>query len=483
MKSARMVRAELARRELARRHFRDYLRYVHGAAWIETAMSRYLADRVQAFLEADTGHAFDVLLIETPPQHGKSMTVTEALPSWRLGADPDARIILAAYNDELAERFLRRNREKLQRFGDTLFGVSVGGLNRASALELHGHRGGMIARGVRSGITGNPADLILIDDPVKSREEADSDVWRAKVWEEWQNSLKSRLAAGAKVIVIMTPWHEDDLAGRLLRAEKNVTLLRLPVAAEEKDPLGRKPGAALCPELGKGDRWLRDFRRSYVSDPRGGARAWAALYQCAPRVEDGNLIRRGWWRYYDPAAVRDFSAEVISVDAAFKGTERSDFVAITVWGKRGNDYYLRCVVNRQMGFSDTLRAIRETAARFPSARRVLIEDKANGPAILEVLRRELFCVPVDPKGGKVARVNAVSPAIESGHVFLPEGLPGLETFLDQWTAFPNAPHDDMVDSSTQALSFLLSAPGESTDASEPDEEAEFTAAELYDVYG
>ena len=483
MTSTRMVRAELARRELARRHFRDYLRYVHGAAWIETAMSCFLADRVQVFLETDTGHAFDVLLIETPPQHGKSMTVTEALPSWRLGTDPDARIILAAYNDELAERFLRRNREKLQRFGDTLFGVSVGGLNRASAIELAGHRGGMIARGIRSGITGNPADLILIDDPVKSREEADSDVWRAKVWEEWQNSLKTRLAAGAKVIVIMTPWHEDDLAGRLVRSERNVTLLRLPVAAEAGDPLGRRPGAALCPELGKGDQWLRDFRRSYVSDAKGGARAWAALYQCSPRVEDGNLVRRGWWRYYDPAAVREFSAEVISVDAAFKGTEKSDFVAITVWGKRGNDYYLRHVVNRQMGFSETIRAIRETAARFPSARRVLIEDKANGPAILEVLRRELFCVPVDPKGGKIARVNAVSPAIESGHVFLPQRLPGLEAFLDQWTAFPSAAHDDMVDSSTQALSFLLNAPGESSVASEPDEEAEFTAAELYDVYG
>lgn len=483
MTDARFIRAELARRELARRHFRDYLRYVHGAAWIETAMSRFLADRAQAFLEADTGHAYDVLLIETPPQHGKSMTVTEALPSWLLGKNPDTRIILAAYNDELAERFLRRNREKLLRFGDPLFGVSPGGLNRASALELQGHRGGMIARGVRSGITGNPADLILIDDPVKSREEADSELLRAKVWEEWQNSLKSRLAAGAKVIVIMTPWHEDDLAGRLLKAERSVTLLRLPVAAEENDPLGRSPGAALCPELGKDDKWLRDFRRGYVSDPRGGARAWAALYQCSPRVEDGNLVRRGWWRYYDPAAVRDFSAEVISVDAAFKGTEKSDFVAITVWGKRGSDYYLRHVVNRQMGFSETLRAIRETAARFPRARRVLIEDKANGPAILEVLRRELFCVPVDPKGGKIARVNAVSPAIESGHVFLPEGLPGLEAFLDQWTAFPSAAHDDMVDSSTQALSFLLNAPGERSSASEPDEEAEFTAAGLYDVYG
>ena len=387
MTDGRAIRAELARRELARRHFRDYLRYVHGAAWIETAMSRYLADRAQAFLEADTGHAYDVLLIETPPQHGKSMTVTEALPSWRLGLRPDEHIILAAYNAELAERFLRRNREKLQRYGETLFGVSIGGLSRASALELYGHRGGMLARGVRSGITGNPADLILIDDPVKSREEADSELIRAKVWEEWQNSLKSRLAAGAKVIVIMTPWHEDDLAGRILRAERNVTLLRLPVAAEAGDPLARPVGAALCPELGKGDRWLRDFRRSYVSDPRGGARAWAALYQCAPRAEDGNLVRRSWWRYYDPAAVGEFSAEVISVDAAFKGTEKSDFVAVTVWGKRGNDYYLRHIVNRQMGFSETLRAIRAVAARFPSARRVLIEDKANGPAILEVLRR------------------------------------------------------------------------------------------------
>ena len=136
-----------------------------------------------------------------------------------------------------------------------------------------------------------------------------------------------------------------------------------------------------------------------------------------------------------------------------------------------------------MGFSETLRAIRETAARFPSARRVLIEDKANGPAILEVLRRELFCIPVDPRGGKAARVHAVSPAIESGHVFLPESMPGLEAFLDQWTAFPSGAHDDMVDSSTQALSFLLNAPGGEAIPARPDETAELTSAALYDVYG
>ena len=475
--------AELARRELARRHFADYLRYVHGPRWIDTALSRFLAGHVQTFLETDTGHAYDVLVIETPPQHGKSMAVTEALPSWWLGRRPDHRVILAGYNDELADRFLRRNREKLLCFGQTLFGVEPG-VSRAGTLELAGHRGGMISRGIRSGITGNPAELILIDDPVKSREEADSPVWRDKLWEEWQNSLKSRLAAGAKVILIMTPWHEDDLAGRVLRAEKNVSLLRLPVSAEAGDPMGRLPGAPLCPELGKDAKWLRDFRASYLGDPRGGARAWSALYRCSPRVEDGKLVRRAWWRYYDPALETEFPTQVISVDAAFKGTDTSDFVAITVWGKRGNDYYLRRCVNRQMGFSETLRTIRAVAAQYPAASPVLIEDKANGPAILEVLRRELFCLPVDPRGGKIARVNAVSPAIETGHVFLPERMPGLEAFLDQWTGFPNAAHDDMVDSSTQALSYLLGAPGAAPTLPPPDETAALlTAPGIYDVYG
>lgn len=148
-----------------------------------------------------------------------------------------------------------------------------------------------------SGITGNPANLILIDDPVKNRQEADSPTIRDKIWEEWQNSLKSRLAAGAKVIVIMTPWHEDDLAARILRSEPYAELVRLPVEAEDGDPMGRKTGEPLCPELGKDARWLEEFKRSYLADAKGGARAWSALYQCAPRVEGGNLVQRSWWRF------------------------------------------------------------------------------------------------------------------------------------------------------------------------------------------
>lgn len=473
----RQIMAELARRELARREYGEYLALSQGKGWCRTALSCFLAREIQDFLETDTGHAYDILVIETPPQHGKSSAVTETLPSWYLGRWPERRVIVAGYSEDFAERFCRRNREKLQRWGRDLFGVEPGGVKRAAEFELAGHRGRMIARGLLSGITGNPAGLLLVDDPVKSRQEADSPVIRDRIWEEWQNSLKSRFAAGAKVIVIMTPWHEDDLAARILRTEPHVRLLRLPVEAEPGDPLGRAVGEPLCPELGKDAQWLRDFKAGYLDDPRGGARAWTALYQCSPRVEGGNLVRRAWWKRYDAGKPPQFGAQVISVDAAFKGGECNDFVAITVWGKAGNDYYLRACLNRHLDFPGTLQAIRAMSRAYPEARAVLIEDKANGSAIIQTLQKELFCIPVSPRGGKTARANAVAPAIEAGHVFVPERAAWAEEFLDQWTAFPAGRHDDMVDSTTQALSWLLSASGEPVR-----EAAETVEGDLWEVY-
>jgi len=472
-----MYLKELARRELAKREYKEYLKYCHGKSWKDTALSSFLAKKLQEFLQSRTGHAYDILLIETPPQHGKSITVTETLPSWYLGNFPEHRVIVAGYSEDFAERFCRRNREKLQQFGHDLFGVSMGKVNRACEFELDGHHGRMIARGLLSGITGNPAELLIVDDPIKSRQEADSPTIRDRIWEEWQNSLKSRFAAGAKVIVIMTPWHEDDLAGRILQQEPHVQLLRLPVEAETDDPLGRPVGAALCPELGKDNTWLRDFKKSYCGDPKGGARAWAALYQCSPRTEDGDLVRRSWWKWYDPREAPSFGSQIISVDAAFKGGEHNDFVAITVWGKAGNDYYLLDCLNRHLDFPGTLRAIRAVASSHPQASRVLIEDKANGSAIIQTLQKELFCIPVDPKGGKIARVHAVSPAIEAGHVFVPKGLHWTEEFIDQWTAFPAGKHDDMVDSASQALSYLLTANGQPFTEAEPE-----ATHDLWNVY-
>ena len=480
METVRNIQAELAKRELARRHYGDYLAYVHGGSWKRTRMAEFLARQVQDFIEGNTGHAYDILLIATPPQHGKSMCISESLPSWYLMKYPQKRVILASYNDASAERFCRRNAEKLRRFGEHLGGVKLGKVDRASEFELSNGVGRMISRGMMAGITGNPAELVIIDDPIKNREEADSPLLRDKLWNEWQHSIKSRLAAGAKVIVIMTPWHEDDLRARLLRTEEHVRYLRLPVAAEEGDPLGRAVGEPLCPELGKGKAWLEQFRASYLRDPKGGGRAWWALYMCSPRTEEGQLVRRDWWQFYEAKEDEGFATEVVSVDCA-----NSDFVAITVWGKRGGDYFLRYCLNRRMSFTETLHALRTVKGLYPHARRVLVEDKANGSAVIDVLGREMFCLPVNPRGGKVARVNAVSPAIESGHVFLPRGAVWLEEFLEQWTAFPAAAHDDMVDSSTQALSYLLFAAGarERLEGGEEDVRGFLDSEALFDVYG
>lgn len=489
------VRLEMVERELARRKFIHYLRYVNGAEWRQTQFAEYIANAVQEFLEKNTGNAYDILLLETPPQHGKSMTVTEALPSWALGRHPHWRVILASYNDDSAERFARRNKEKIREYGKNLFGISIGKISRAKEFELASKPGEipgrLISRGIKAGVTGNPANLLVIDDPVKNREEADSVTYRDKVWGEWLNSFKARLAAGAKIVVIMTPWHEDDMAARLLNAEKNITLVRLPVEAEENDPLGRSPGDALCPELGKDNHWLQQFKESYLQDAQGGARAWTALYQCSPRVEGGNLVKRDWWRFYDTKQVTQFATSVISVDAAFKGGDNNDFVAIEVWGKIGNDYYLRYCLNRHMDFPQTLDAIRTVRKLYPDAMSVLVEDKANGSAIIQTLQKEMFCIPVNPLGGKEARVNAVSPAIESGHVYLPQGEEWLADFVDQFTAFPAGKNDDMVDSATQALSYLLHHSGELPRAPERHdrdgyEETAYATLDgdaMYDPYG
>lgn len=491
MNDEQFVRKEMARRELARRNFKDYLSLTQGPKWLATKFSTYVANEVQRFVEEDTGNAYDILVIETPPQHGKSTTVTESFPAWALGKHPDWRIILGSYNEETAERFARRNKEKVAAYGKSLFGVEIGAINRSTEFELSKNTGRLISRGVMGGVTGNPANLMLIDDAIKNRQDADSDSTRKKLWDEWVNSFKSRLAAHAKVIVIGTPWREDDYLATILKTEPTARLIRLPVEAEENDPLGRDPGDPLCPELGKDKKWLEQFKTTYMNDPNGGTRAWTALYQCSPRIEGGNLVPRSWWRYYDAADLPLFGTQIISVDATFKDAETNDYVAITVWGKANNDYYLLYCLNRHLDFTNTLMQIRNVKRLYPQARAVLIEDKANGSAIINVLRREMFCIPVNPKGGKVSRVNAISAAIESGHVYLPKDAPWLEEYIDQWCAFPAGAHDDMVDSSTQACAYLIFSSGSAgfvptqqllLDEAERREQNAFLSSKFYDPY-
>lgn len=436
--------------KLMRESYTAYCYFVHKGLWFDTKFHIFLANKVQAFTATKTGNPYDILIISTPPQHGKSITVTETLPSWYVGKYPNKRCIVGCYNDDFAGKFGRRNKSKLEEFGKPIFGVE---LSKSSdrEIEIEGHQGSILTRGIMSGITGNSGDLIIIDDPVKNRLEADSEAYRERLWEEWQNSIKTRTQAGSKIIIIQTRWHEDDLAGRVARREKFVEVVNVPCEAEENDILGRAVGDALCPEIGKDNDWLTAFKSGY----KEGTRTWNALYQGRPSSEEGNIFKRHWWRYYDNLP-EIMPLKIISIDASFKGNDTSDFVAIGVWGKLGADIYLIDLLKKRMDFPDTVRAIRHMSAKYKDRHSIIIEDKANGSAIISYLRHEIQgLIPIQPQGGKVVRANVVTGVVEAGNVYLPKYADFTNEFVEECASFPNGVNDDMVDQMTQAINRFM----------------------------
>lgn len=439
---------------LMQENYASYCYFVHKGKWIDTHFHKFLANKIQSFVETYTGNPYDILVLSCPPQHGKSLTVTETFPSWYVGKYPDRRCIIACYNDDFAGKFGRRNKSKIEEVGQFIFDIK---LKKSSDrdMEIAEHNGSIITRGIMSGITGNSGDLIVIDDPIKNRQEADSLVYRERLWEEWQNSIKTRTQSGTKIIIIQTRWHEDDLSGRVIREEKNVEVVNIPVEAEENDILGRNIGEALCPEIGKDNKWLEIFKQSYITDSvGGGTRAWNALYMGRPTSAEGNLFKREWWKYYNklPEHIQFIG---ISVDATFKDNDTSDFVAIEVWGKLNGDYYLIDLIKRRMDFPETLKAIRYMADKYPQRHSILVEDKANGSAIISMLKHEIGgIIPITPKESKIARANAITGIVEGGNVYLPEYADFTSEFVEEFASFPNGVHDDLVDACTQFINYF-----------------------------
>lgn len=432
----------------------NYVEIVNTTANDETDWKRgrhliYLCNKVQEFIEADTGNPYDIMVINLPPQTGKSTSVTEALPSWFLGKYPDESVIALAYGDDLAQRFGRRNKSKIENYGKRLFDIELSRTKNANDdFEIEGHRGRMITRGIMSGITGNAGKLILIDDPVKTKEEAYSENYRQKLWDEWQFSIRTRLAAGAKIILIMTRWHEDDLAGRILETEKNVQHINIPCEAEEGDILGRAVGEGPFPEIGKDRKWKDAFKQSYIDSE--GMDTWNAMYQGRPSAQKGNIFFRDWWKFY--TELPQLYQVILSVDAAFKDKATSDKVAMGVWGKNGTNVYLVDIYNQVTSFTDTIKQIKSFKNKYPAISMILIEDKANGSAIIDTLKREIMgVVPVEPLGSKESRARAISPFVEAGNVYLPKGIAWTEDYIDQMAKFPKGKFDDLVDMTSQAL--------------------------------
>lgn len=375
------------------------------------------------------------LLITMPPRHGKSWLASLFTPAWFLSLWPERNVILTSHDTALAESWARGVRDFL----------------KANEAELGPRRGGeVITSAVGGPINGKGGHLLIVDDPLKSWAEASSENAREKQIEWFNSSLYTRAEPGASIIVIMTRWHQRDLAGYLSGEHGDGwEHLHIPALAEHNDLLGRAEGESLCEER---------FGREALERIRAnvGTRAWNALYQQRPSAESGRILKRDWWKYYEvlPTA---FDEVVQSWDLAFKGDESSDYVVGQVWGRRGADRYLIDQVRGKMDFPQTLAAVKTLSEKHPRAYRKLIEDKANGSALVAMLTHVVpGLIVVRPEAGKTARVHEVTAEIESGNVYLPspELAPWVEELVTECADFPNARHDDQVDALAYALKYL-----------------------------
>lgn len=415
------------------------------------------------------------LIVCMAPQEGKSVRVANDFPIWALTQNPDLRIVTASYAQNLANRNGRaiRNRIATTPSLDLTIANDNGAVHEWT---LARSQGGVLSVGIGAGVTGRPADMMIIDDPIKDRKEADSETYRDNVWDWWTDAASARLAPGAPVIVILTRWHQDDLAGRLTERDKEAgwKVLNIPAQADhrpekgETDPLGREPGEFMVSARG------RTRRQWELRKATAGVRTWASLYQGRPSPDSGGVFPQEWARYSQPLWLdhhdgskrvpgigRDDHELVLSWDLAFKDTKSSDYVVGQVWLRVGATAYLLDMVRARLNFSATCQAIEAMAAKWPQALAKFVEDKANGPAVINALQKRIGgLIPIEPEGSKYARASAVSPFAESGNIILPEPelLPNVEDLIEEARNFPNSAHDDTIDAMSQAINRLLLMP-------------------------
>lgn len=415
------------------------------------------------------------LIISMPPQEGKSSIASRRFPLWRFLSKPETRIAIVSYSAHIARTHSRAVRDDVYTHGPML-GVAIRpDVAAQNEWQLAGHSGGVYATGIGGALTGRPVDLLIIDDPLKDRQEAESALMRQICWDWWTDVGSTRLAPGAPVILILTRWHQDDLAGRLLAAGDGATwdVVNIPAQADhhpdagETDILGRQPGEFMRSARG---RSRAEWEAIKIRSPQ---RTWTSLYQGRPAPVAGDILRRDQWQTWTgPLWTTDEQGRnwvpgvgtlIASWDMAFKDTKSSDYVVGQVWLHRGPNAYLLEQVRRRMSFTETVAAFDAQVARWPQVTAKLVEDKANGTAVIDTLRQKIpGIVPVTPHESKEARAHAVTPFIAAGNVHLPPVAqhPWVAALVDEAAAFPNDAHDDQVDALTQALNHIYIGTGQ-----------------------
>lgn len=461
--------------EMARRHLLDFTTYTfpgYQVNWHHKVLCDYLERWERGEIKR--------LMVFMPPGTGKSELVSRRLPAWIFGRHPDTFVMGASYSasliqdmsldvqrimssDEYKEIFPNVRLPTDKRQDDSLEKKRM----TAEVFELLGHSGYYKCAGVGGSITGKRFFYGIIDDPVRGRKDAESKTFRDTTYNWYINDFYTRrLNNDARILITLTRWHQEDLAGKLLENAANNpeldpwTVLRLPMVAEEKpskiDP--RLPGQVLWPER------FGDASEVEKIKIEAGSYVWSSMYQQSPTVSGGNVFNRAWfdedhWYPLNPLEqVLNMQEVVMSWDCTFKEGDDKDYVVGQVWGRKGADKFLLDQVRGQWSINTTLSEMKTLSAKWPQASRKMVEDKANGPAVISLLKHEISgIVPISPgQDSKLTRALAAAPEVEAGNVYLPKPkyAPWVHDLISELCDFPSGKHDDQVDALTYALNYF-----------------------------
>jgi predicted phage terminase large subunit-like protein len=440
--------------------------------WPDYDLSLHHQELIRA-LHAVIDKQLDRLLVLMPPRHGKSTLTSVYFPAYYLGRFPDREIVCAAYSQDLANDFGRQVRNLVASpQHQAIFPKSIISPDSTARSKFNMTEGGVyIAAGVGGPVTGRGADILLIDDPVKDREAAYSEIEQRTVFAWYQSVAYTRLQKGSAIVITMTPWSVGDLAGRVQEQELELDtyegwyVLRLPALAEPDDPLGRVPGAALWPDRFP-EQALQRIKNAV------GPETWLSLYQCRPAEAQGNVFKRSWLQYYDTINKSDFNIYIV-VDPATSKRVSADYTAMWVvgFGPDNNIYVLDCIRDRLTlaERADALFKLWETwrPNRVGYEQYGLQSDIAYIKERQEKINRRFS---IDPMGGqlkKAERIRGLIPWFRDGRIWFPKTLPYIEllgkhrdmmeVFVEQeYTTYPACRHDDLLDSLARVVGADLS---------------------------
>lgn len=406
----------------------------------------------------------DRLMVWMPPQEGKSTRVTVMNPLWMLARDPNRRVGIATHSQDLANDFGSAIRNHITansgEDGTLDLGLRIAPDNGAAhRWRLDGYRGGVRAVGIAGSLTGRPLDALIIDDPVAKMEQAQSVAYQQRAMNFWQAVGSTRLAPGAPVIVVLTRWHENDLAGQLLAAPDGHRwrVVKIPAIAEAPDdPLGREVGEPMV--SARGDRDWAEIRTEK------GEYVWAALYQQRPAPAEGGLFKRAqlkhWTWSHDPTLGRkaiicdgrevylETLWKFLTVDLAISKRTAADYTAVGVWGVTlDGDLVLLDGIRSRLGEDEHFPNIDTLRSRW-DAGTVFVEKSQHGTTLVyEAGRTGIPIGKLEADTDKFTRALPASARVNAGRLFVPSvtDAPWVSDWIDEWAAFPNAAHDDTVD--------------------------------------